>query len=91
MKTLLLAVLLPLTFGGHAQQASVPSAPSADTTLHVIDKTLLFAWGTLKRMEGPDVQAYLPVFTQYPGMDFPFNYYFTPPEAKPTPPRHELY
>jgi hypothetical protein len=90
MKSLLLAGLLPLSFGSPAQPASAPSSTSADTTLHVIDKTLLFAWGTLKRMEGPDIQAYFPVFTQYPGMDFPFNYYFTPPEAKPTPPRHEI-
>ncbi len=90
MRTLLLAALLPLSYGSQAQLAPVPTGTSADTTLHVIDKSLLFAWGTLKRMDGPDVQAYLPVFTQYPGMDFPFNYYFTRPEAKPTPPRHEI-
>ncbi|MCC3153598.1 hypothetical protein Q3A66_12750 [Hymenobacter sp. BT770] len=99
MKALLLAVLLPLPFGSHAQQAPAPSGTSpasvrlgtaADTTLHVIDKTLLFAWGTIKRMDGQEVQAYLPVFTQYPGMDFPFDYYFTPPEVKPTPPRQTI-
>ena len=96
MKTLLLAVFLPLSFVSHAQQAPAPAGPApavihsgaaADTALHVIDKTLLFAWGTLKLMNGREVQAYFPVFTQYPGMDFPFDYYFTRPEVKPTPPR----
>lgn len=94
MNTRLLAVLLPLSFASHAQQAPVGTAPAmvrlgtaADTALHVIDKTLLFAWGTLKLMDGREVQAYFPVFTQYPGMDFPFDYYFTRPEANPTPPR----
>jgi hypothetical protein len=99
MKNLLLGLLSLIFFSSQAQQASLPSGTSqaavpagtaADTSLHVIDKTLLFAWGTLTRVDGQQVQAYLPVFTQYPGMDFPFNYYFTRPEAKPTPPRHTI-
>jgi hypothetical protein len=96
MKIPLLAVLLPFSFSSQAQQAAAPSVNSqtaarpgaaADTVLHVIDKTLLFGWGTLKLMDGKEVQAYLPVFTMYPGMDFPFDYYFTRPDVKPTPPR----
>ena len=95
MKIGLLAALLSLPFASHAQQApagaasvSVQSGPAADTALHVINKALLFAWGTLTLMDGREVHAYFPVFTQYPGMDFPFDYYFTPPEAKPTPAYH---
>ena len=79
---------LPLAALPLAAPAQAPApAASPDTMLCVIDKTLSFGWGTLRLTDGRAIQAYLPIPTQYPGIDYPFNYYFRRPNRKPTPPR----
>ncbi|RYU77965.1 hypothetical protein [Hymenobacter persicinus] len=77
---------LPLAVLSLGARAQAPT-PAADTTFCVIDKTLSFGWGTLRFADGRAIQAYLPIPTQYPGIDYPFNYYFRLPNRKPTPPR----
>lgn len=88
MKQLLLVVGLSMGLSGasFAQQTVSAATASADTTMCIVDRTVSFGWGTLQLMDGREIQAYLPVPTLYPGIDFPFKYYSARPDSKPLPP-----
>ncbi|GAB2795742.1 hypothetical protein HNQ93_003050 [Hymenobacter luteus] len=92
MKQLLLLAILLTPFVAAAQVATPVAelrlaTAVTDTAEYRVNRYVSFIPGTLQLVDGRAISGYMPVPMMYPGMDYPFIYYLTHPNATPTPPK----